>query len=897
MGAYDDLIPKGAGINPYADLIPEKKEETVTSPADGVLPVDVFAARTEETRKRDTPISRTARAKPPLPTREEALAAAERYGMPDEALAAVLRPDAPESVTGDEISVKRAEDYEAAKGYAQSAKILAKLGKPNLSPKPLPVAAATDATAASQAPIQPVQAIPTPVLEPKPLVGAAPADVASVAAKSVAKPEDPKEAKLQERAQTLAEALPSFAKGAVKGATAGLVDPTAGTEGAPGGLGQIAGNIAGGVASGLVPVVGAPAFLMTQFLTDLEERGMDPAKMADPEILALAATSGLFGGLMPVAFGKTALKRALTGAALGGAQNVAEEDIMAAVTDTEPERLKAAILGGAFGAGFGAAFRDNPKVREAVEAKLPEADVKVLDEVIDEALPPRAEEDVAAAVGEAPRVDQPLAAEITPETAPTAEIGAETPLVEQPVAAPEAPVTVAPEVPPEGAAIPAAPESDLPNADEAPTSTRRRNITPEGAKVLEDLDASGVGVPGFITNSLRKIAKENGITVTKETTPNDIIEGLKLRRDGGETFEFSNWRNEVALEVDPATRKDILRNVVGSKSATEQDLSDALDALKVRNGEDGLNGFIPDAGNVANDVMLSPRASDDLKARAKTIYDEIFAPEGTTKQESTEPPRPKGAPADASPTKPFGSTPEGIVRAPEPEERYTSAQKEWTTTQRARMDLDEIPSPARHEWEAALNEAKEKNLDAEAETLAKVIIEAPRALNDVETAGMVIRMEQLVQQHEAGLENLSASKDPVAIAEQSRALKEIEGQFDTISKAVRYSGTEKGRNLAAQKLTINKSYDLVHVLSRAKAAKGKEITPEERTRLTAITKQLKDTEAKLADAESRIRDLRARDAIKERRTSTRLPQEKVKVKIADLTEKTRRLLRAGCLTS
>ncbi len=472
---------------------------------------------------------------------------------------------------------------------------------------------------------------------------------------------------------------------------------------------------------------------------------------------------------------------------MGAGQNLAEDDIAAAITATEPERLKALILGGAFGAGFGAAFRGSPAVRAAVEAKLAPEEVKALDEAVAE-LP----------VAEPPRADESSPVEISPETKPDVEIGAETPAVEQqraPVV--DQPVTVAEAGGPEGTAIPAAPE--------------RQAATPEAAKLIADLDESGIGVPETITPVVKRIAEENGVTVTPESTPNEVIEGLRKVVAG----------EAPAAAVDPAVP-----------------VSEAPEAL------------------------------------------------------TTPKPRP---PAD--PAKPFGETPEGIVRAPHEDERPgTSAMKAYIARDRERMGLNRLPSPEREAWRKSIDEAKEKGLDGEAESMAASVLETPRRLSRLESAAMVKRMADLNAQFDASRKRLRALTDDTDIKHQERISDDLKNRFDKVSQALRYNTSEAGRDLNFVKLTIDDDYNILPVLTRAKANKGKVLEPKEEARIESLVEVVKTKDAQLEEMRVKLRDAEARTAITERRRSPRRPQE-VKQSIADLTEKTRRLLRAGCLTS
>ncbi len=287
------------------------------------------------------------------------------------------------------------------------------------------------------------------------------------------------------------------------------------------------------------------------------------------------------------------------------------------------------------------------------------------------------------------------------------------------------------------------------------------------------------------------------------------------------------------------------------------------------------------------EVTAETKPADVVAELRRIATPEEAAPEAPAVVESKPTPKP---PVDL----PFGETPEGVVKAPEPDERPTGARKSLTSQDRADYGLNELPSPERKTWREALDKAKSENLDAEADRLAQEVIQHPRALNDKETAGMVIRLKQLKDQYNAAHDRLKTIEDPVLINEQSRAIDHLRGQIDKVTEALQSSGTEKGRNLASQNLAIDKNFDLASVEVRAKAAKKSPLTPEEREALKTTTEKLAAAEKKIVELQSRSREVEAREAVvSQRRTKKAKPQE-VHVRTAELASRARRLLRAGC---
>jgi hypothetical protein len=52
-------------------------------------------------------------------------------------------------------------------------------------------------------------------------------------------------------------------------------------------------------------------------------------------------------------------------------------------------------------------------------------------------------------------------------------------------------------------------------------------ITPLASELLHSVDTGGV--PAFVTSSLKQIALENGIVITDQSTPNQIIEAIRSK--------------------------------------------------------------------------------------------------------------------------------------------------------------------------------------------------------------------------------------------------------------------------------------------------------------------------------------------------------------------------------
>jgi hypothetical protein len=302
-----------------------------------------------------------------------------------------------------------------------------------------------------------------------------------------------------------------------------------------------------------------------------------------------------------------------------------------------------------------------------------------------------------------------------------------------------------------------------------------------------------------------------------------------------------------------------------------------------------------------------PLHKDTLESGSAPVSDDPFGlppatPEAVPPRPAPEPPptrQPEAAkPAvESKPSEPFGPPQEGIVKAPEPDQQTTSARKDQIAADRRELALDELPSPERDAFEASLQRARNDGLDAQAIRIADEIEASPRALTPDETSGMVLRLSDLKKHYRIANDRMKRLADPTEINLQDAEMRRIKEDFDKISKAVDTSGSEKGRALVFQKLTINDDYELLSVLNRAKGAKGQQLTEAETAKIRKLTERVEASEKQLQELETRFRDIQAREIITERRRSARRTPKQLDDEIGQLTEKARSLLRAGCYSS
>lgn len=218
----------------------------------------------------------------------------------------------------------------------------------------------------------------------------------------------------------------------------------------------------------------------------------------------------------------------------------------------------------------------------------------------------------------------------------------------------------------------------------------------------------------------------------------------------------------------------------------------------------------------------------------------------------------------------------------EPPSSTTAAKKASMSADRAALDLPELPLAERKSWQRSLSEAKPE----QATRLADEVLNRPRALSDSETASLVVRAQQVKNEHAAKLKEIGEAKDETAISQKRAELDVLEREFDQLTRAAKASGTEKGRTLAAQKLTINQDFDLLSLTARFKAATGREPTPKERTRIEQLSQRNADLEAKLAEANDRLANQRIQREIDRTRRQAKRTETKAQLDTewADLTK-------------
>lgn len=224
----------------------------------------------------------------------------------------------------------------------------------------------------------------------------------------------------------------------------------------------------------------------------------------------------------------------------------------------------------------------------------------------------------------------------------------------------------------------------------------------------------------------------------------------------------------------------------------------------------------------------------------------------------------------------------------------TSARKAMTTEDRAAMGLDELASPARHSWEQAIADAHKKKIPTKALDIAADINAKPRALSDTETAGLVLEATRLKNHHRATLEDIDRATDPAELSFRTAEARRVEQDFDVLTEALRKSGTEKGRSLASQKLTLSHDYDLITVKARAKVAAGRALTEAESSSFSELSQKLDDANKRVSELERSMAEQSAERVVRQHKARQRVTPETRHAEFTDLLGKVKELLKAGC---
>ncbi len=227
--------------------------------------------------------------------------------------------------------------------------------------------------------------------------------------------------------------------------------------------------------------------------------------------------------------------------------------------------------------------------------------------------------------------------------------------------------------------------------------------------------------------------------------------------------------------------------------------------------------------------------------------------------------------------------------------KATSAKQASLAEDRESMGLDEINSPDRRSWEESLRQATKEKIPSKANRIAEEVNANPRPLSDIETAGVVQRMAELKSEHQAAMDDIGETKDGVEVKTKAAEIERIEAEFDALTRAVQLSGTEKGRALAAQKLTINKDFKLISVLNRAKAAAGKKLTAIQNKIFKGLTEKLTKTTKRVETLEAQINELQAKSQLQRgnKRFRNMTLQQKNR-NIQTLANRAKVLLEQGC---
>ena len=199
-------------------------------------------------------------------------------------------------------------------------------------------------------------------------------------------------------------------------------------------------------------------------------------------------------------------------------------------------------------------------------------------------------------------------------------------------------------------------------------------------------------------------------------------------------------------------------------------------------------------------------------------------------------------------------------------EGITSIKNAVTLAEREARGLSEVEVETRRSNPVAFDEAKRRIDSGEVDPrlLAEELAKKPRPLTPEETAMLTIDRQKIKTDHKAAMdavETSAKSGDAIAEAEARVKLQDIEEIYNTNDIAARLTGYEQGAGLQARKMMIDEDYSLTAMLQKQRVDSGKPVTPEMRTKLETLSKQIEEANAKIAAYEEKASQMQGSKAI------------------------------------
>ena len=462
--------------------------------------------------------------------------------------------------------------------------------------------------------------------------------------------------------------------------------------------------------------------------------------------------------------------------------------------------------------------------------------------------------------------------------------------------------------------LPEAPREGVAPAPERPQIEKAApGVQPEGVKGAKSQEAVGKrtlfhGGP---------VKKGELPTVAKADLTD--IRGVFFTEDK-ETAKFFGEREGrkgivQEFEVDlknPATGKvaDQIETKLRAEGIKEPQIFDAVtDELLER----GFDSVIRESG-VGNEIIVlkdeaitQPPTEARPPAKPKTVEAKATKPPAVPKKPVTAPKKaapitpetkqsqPKVGPGE-SVTKTVETAVEDALATDITDPAFPTSTKHASTKEiRERLGIGQVNSKERRSDEEAQKLAVERKIPEKANRIAEEINAEPRALSDVENAGLTIKQAELEIEHEQLSNLIGKATDDADIKTLGAEIGRVRAEFDALESALETSGTEAGRALRARRVGIGRDFKLISILNQAKAAAGKKLTAAKEKVFEQLTNKLAKIVKQVETLRVEVAELKAARTVKRgARRFTAMNKQQRQTSRQGLSAKVVQLLQQGC---